>query len=412
MTGPEPPLDAEAVRQQMRRILASDTFAHSERLSRFLRFTVEQAVAGNAAKLKEYYVGVEVFDRTPSYDPRTDPIVRVEARRLRLKLDEYYDLAGARDPIRIRFPKGSYAPAFEINAGPRRRPAIPHDWRNVALVASLGFALIAGARWAALSRAAGAVNQRTPALDRAAAAFWRGFFAPGVRNIAVFGSPVFLASEGNRFFIRLPHVNDATTLLSSPDVLALQSRFGALEGPRYDYAQMGDAIALHRLTAFLAGHGAPLTGVPAHLATWEGLKDGNIVFLGAPRMNPLLNRLAGQQDFEWGADQVLYNRRAQPGEETRWETKSHRDSITYAVISSLPGLRPDRRILLLTSHMTAGSLAAIDFVTGAEGVRLLSEKVRPGKNPHFQLVLRVYVDRDNPVRAEYVTHHVVASPPK
>ena len=116
----------EAIRGQLEKILASACFAHSERLSRFLRFGVEQAVQGRADRLKEYAVGVEVFDRDHSYDPRTDPIVRVEAGRLRSKLREYYETEGRDDPILIDFQKGSYVPVFpkrEAPAGSRTHQA-------------------------------------------------------------------------------------------------------------------------------------------------------------------------------------------------------------------------------------------------------------------------------------------------
>ncbi len=76
------------VRHQLDRILDSPGFAGSVRLKRFLRYVVEQQLAGEGAKLKEYAIGVEVFDRKEPYDPRLDSIVRVEAGRLRSKLDE------------------------------------------------------------------------------------------------------------------------------------------------------------------------------------------------------------------------------------------------------------------------------------------------------------------------------------
>lgn len=102
----------EEIRAQVRRIASSRFFARSRRLCRFLHFSVEQTLAGDASCVKEQLVGIEVFDRKPDYDPRVDPIVRVEARRLRSKLKQYYDAAGPSDPIRIEFPVGGYAPRF------------------------------------------------------------------------------------------------------------------------------------------------------------------------------------------------------------------------------------------------------------------------------------------------------------
>jgi hypothetical protein len=82
-----------AVSTQLARILASPQFAHSERLSRFLKLAVELAQCGEP--LKEYRIGVDVFDRGKNFDPRTDPIVRVQAAKLRSNLLEYY-AGGAR----------------------------------------------------------------------------------------------------------------------------------------------------------------------------------------------------------------------------------------------------------------------------------------------------------------------------
>src|SRR5262245_5876474 len=99
-------MSEEPVSAQVARIAASPQFAQSERLQRFLRLAVDSARAGDA--LKEYRIGVEVFDRGPGFDPRTDPIVRVQAAKLRSKLIEYYATLGANDVVVISIPKGSY----------------------------------------------------------------------------------------------------------------------------------------------------------------------------------------------------------------------------------------------------------------------------------------------------------------
>jgi serine/threonine-protein kinase len=105
-----------AIRDQLDKILASEAFARADRMSRFLRFIVQETLKGRGPQLKEYLIGVEVFDRESSYDPRTDPVVRGEARRLRTKLMEYYESAGKDDLVRIQLPKGTYAVAFEATS--------------------------------------------------------------------------------------------------------------------------------------------------------------------------------------------------------------------------------------------------------------------------------------------------------
>ena len=79
-----------AIREHLSGLLSSTAFAQVDRLKRFLRYVVEETVACRSEKLKEYSIGVEVFDRETSFDPRTDPIVRVQARRLRARLTRYY----------------------------------------------------------------------------------------------------------------------------------------------------------------------------------------------------------------------------------------------------------------------------------------------------------------------------------
>ena len=105
-------ISEEAIREALSRILESAMFIQSDRLSRFLRFTVETTLAGESDMLKEYLIGTEVYDRKPPYHPSADSIVRSEARRLRGKLKEYYESVGKDDPVLIHYRPGSYVPAF------------------------------------------------------------------------------------------------------------------------------------------------------------------------------------------------------------------------------------------------------------------------------------------------------------
>src|SRR4051812_27245296 len=105
---------ADAVQAELTRITTSSKFAHSRQLSIFLRYAVEQKLAGRESQLKETVIGAEVFDRGASYDPRVDPIVRVIAGRLRKRLQEYYETEGQNDSVRIELPKGTYVPVFSF----------------------------------------------------------------------------------------------------------------------------------------------------------------------------------------------------------------------------------------------------------------------------------------------------------
>ena len=104
------PVSLAELDQQLQRILSSQTFAKSRRLQDFLRYTVDRIKAGQGDTIKEYLLAVEVFGRKPSFDPRFDSIVRVQASRLREKLEKYYDAEGRGDTILIAVPKGAYVP--------------------------------------------------------------------------------------------------------------------------------------------------------------------------------------------------------------------------------------------------------------------------------------------------------------
>jgi serine/threonine-protein kinase len=112
----------EQVRQALARIVASAGFADAGRLPSFLTYLVERQLAGETDRLKESVLGVEVFQRDAAYDPRTDPIVRVEARRLRGRLDDFYASAGKDDQVRILLPKGGYVPTFQLLPPPANQP--------------------------------------------------------------------------------------------------------------------------------------------------------------------------------------------------------------------------------------------------------------------------------------------------
>lgn len=103
---------------QLQRILADGSFANAPAQSAMLRYIVEHTLDGEADRLKEYTLGVEVFGRGDSFDPRTDTIVRVQGRRLRDRLADYYRGPGGRDPVLIELPKGHYIPVFLAGPGP------------------------------------------------------------------------------------------------------------------------------------------------------------------------------------------------------------------------------------------------------------------------------------------------------
>src|SRR3954470_6197537 len=102
------------------RVISSREIVNSGRKKRFLKFIVQEALAGHADRIKAYTIAVDVFDRAPSFDPVSDPVVRIEAGRLRRCLEHYYLTEGCEDRLLITIPKGGYVPQFIM-----RKPAAP-----------------------------------------------------------------------------------------------------------------------------------------------------------------------------------------------------------------------------------------------------------------------------------------------
>lgn len=137
---------SEQIEAQLARILATDVFRRSSSLSRFLKYLVDRAIAGHTEGVKEFQLGVEVFDRGEDFDPRMDTIVRVQARNLRARLEEYYSGGSPDDTVRFVLPKGAYAVQVEpLHAetappapAPKRLALWPVAMAVVVAIAAIG----------------------------------------------------------------------------------------------------------------------------------------------------------------------------------------------------------------------------------------------------------------------------------
>lgn len=143
------PADAAQVRAYLDTLLASPEFAASERKSQLLRYLVDKTLSGQASRVNEYGIGLDVFERPASFDPRVDSVVRAEVSRLRLKLKDYYDNGGRSDPIVIELPQRGYIPRFtfrkmEASApAPAEQPLPPEPRRKPAVWIAASIVLIA-----------------------------------------------------------------------------------------------------------------------------------------------------------------------------------------------------------------------------------------------------------------------------
>jgi hypothetical protein len=129
------------VKAQLESILSSAELGSAPSLQRFLRYVVEETLAGRGDLLKEYSVGSSVFSRGQDFNPKIDPIVRVQARNVRARLEQYYAGPGAGDSVIIELPKGTYVPVFRL----REQPRPQRGWLVTALTVAAALIVLVGA---------------------------------------------------------------------------------------------------------------------------------------------------------------------------------------------------------------------------------------------------------------------------
>jgi Tol biopolymer transport system component len=216
----------EGVETHLEKVLGSTTFRGAERSRRLLRFIVEETLRGRADRLKDYTLGAEPLGRGDEFDPRTDPIARVEMSRLRSRLDVYYATDGASDEVRIVVPKGGYVPLFE------KRSAPAHPSRNESAAQAAG----------------GTAGPRTPASSA-----WRW----STTGVALAAAVVAAAATwwfahredlpGNRtetwLELTTPPTTDPASLALSPDGRTLVFVASAADVPRLWTRNLAEASA-------------------------------------------------------------------------------------------------------------------------------------------------------------------------
>lgn len=155
----------QSIREELEKILSSQTFRASGGQRTFLRFTVEQTLDGHADLLNEYFIGVQALNRGEAFDPRANPIVRTQASKLRSRLLKYYVEEGPGDPVRIELPKGHYSPVF-FNSVSHTRARVARGWvalhaRKAAIFVFLLVAVAAAEYLWGIARQAGLYSFRT-----------------------------------------------------------------------------------------------------------------------------------------------------------------------------------------------------------------------------------------------------------
>ena len=242
-----------AIRNQLETILGSSVFSRSPQLRRFLSFVVEQRLAGQGHTLKESVLAHELYGKGTNFDGGTDPVVRVDARRLRDKLREYYE--GRADPVVISLPKGSYVPVFEGSSAsrtPSDHPAALPAVRETRPASRFGRA----------RRLVGALAVVATLVTAVVA--WRALRAPADVPLQLLPLASYPGNEG------------PPALSPDGNLVAFAWSGGAEPGPTDIYVKAVGSEALRQLTATPASETSPAWSPDGHSIAF--VRDGQGVF--------------------------------------------------------------------------------------------------------------------------------------
>lgn len=407
---------AGEVRAALARVLESAEFRSARNRARFLEYVVTRTLDHAGEALKEYTIGLEVFERGATFDPRTDGVVRTQAGLVRKHLERYYADEGRGDAVEIVLPKGHYVPHF------RRRVTMdaPFDtkdgWRGRRFwPISVAAAIIAVVITLGLLRG----NAREPAAGGAAIdqPIWGPFLRPGASNVLAFGIPQFFTGAGG-IWVRDVEVNSAS-IPTGNRIEAIGKVVGAALQSAEAYTGIGEAYGVHVLTRFFLRSGGEVRVIRSHDVSWDNLKHDNVIFLTSARFKTLADQLSYPAEFVHvlGTPNRVVNRHPEPGEESEYIARTDEGVyVDHAIISVWPGKLPGRRVVVLSGGHTWGTQAAAEYVTEPAYLTELYERFltcqrRSGRARHpefFQVLLRVETRDGQPLGATFVTHRDLA----
>jgi len=445
----------EQVNRQLELILNSRHLRQARSLEKFLRYVVAKSLAGEEGDLKEYTIGVDVFQRGADYDPRKDAVVRVQANVLRKRMASYYEDEGLHDEVIIEIPKGHYVPQFYRRAlkadsavvptAPVRGQSAgveeslllpPHGhrfrWKTLVLVAAtfvLGLAtamgwqswrgkrVLAGSGAGPFAAAGQAANKN--AVDPAYLPLWERFLEPGAENILAYGTPQFFVSSG--LYLRDVEVNSPQESDAAARLKMLQRTMHESFRPTEVYTGVGETHGVYLLTKFFGKINGDLRVTRSRMVGWGELKNANVIFLSSMRFHTLAKELPYPSDFAIhpGISSKIVNLHPRLGEPETYGGGG--DDVVYAFVTVWPGKLHQRRILVLSGSTTWATLAAAEYVTDPEYLRQLNPHLEQCRkqsghaqhSPFFQVLLRAEVKDNQPINISYVTHHdfEIADPP-
>lgn len=384
------------------RVVASPCFRSSHRLRDFLLYVSDCALRDAPEEATEQHIGMHVFGRPPGFNSSEDSIVRTHARSLRQKLAEYFTAEGAREERIIEIPKGHYLPVFQVRAPahlpdqltpppppPAEAETAPTVGRRrfaAPLYAAAALLMVLAAAWLSLHS-----FSRPTSVDR----FWAPFIS-GNNSLVIYSNALFIGNSATGMRYAAPEASPQPSLPA---------------GYVDTYTGIGELTSVYDLTRLFDSHHASFTLKRSLLVTWDEAQMKNLIFLGSVAENSSIRVLPATMDFTLMAGNGMagiVNHDPKPGELPLYGRPEHPLTRDYAIFALLPGLRPDRRMVLFSGLMTTGTQAAVEFACRRDSMDELLRRVGE-QNGHirpFQAVLETTLAEGVPIETHITALHV------
>jgi hypothetical protein len=439
--------DVTALRQHLKEVIDGNAFKGSHRSGQFLKYIVEQAIAGHFDSLKERFIGVELFGRSPSYDTGEDAIVRVTASDVRKRLLQHYGASAPASEFRISLPAGSYIPEITQDAhhaekasgaGPIAEarvsspeipttippvlpasPAVPPPAKatsrgsNKWILLAVLFAGLNIALWGIFGR----LSPRTGALPKSVVP-WPAFFHtehatflvtsdPNIVEIQqLTGSSISVSDYANQRYLPSSSSLSPEIIHFCRDIL------------RGDKAANVDTPIVASVAALAQENSSKITVRSARDLRFSDLDaDNNFIFLGSPRSDPWTALFNDRLDFRFLFDKVsqqdiILNAHPRPGEAARYISTAlgYGTGESFATISFVENPDHAGQVLLLGGANAEGTRAAGELITNPQALSAALKQcgIRPsGPAQHFQLLLRFNIMAGSPRDFDVLACHLL-----